>query len=149
MEQTDLVIVEVGACENVWPLAWPCRPPVVAVFQDRRESASRFAERVTARLDRLWSQGSWLRRVFLLGEDTLDIETLGARLSILRKIRARERLEARDVRISLELLECVVVRGRARAGRSHRARVLAQWSGTTSRCPQTLRGGAMADCDIG
>lgn len=102
-QSTDLVIMEVGAGKNSWLDAWPVQPPVLALIQDRRETPTGFAARVSAKLDRLWAQGGRLRRVLLLGEDTLDVPTLGARLAILRKIRARETTENAAVHVSLDL----------------------------------------------
>ena len=74
----------------------------VVLIQEVREDPSHFADRVSMRLNQLWSRGSRLRRVVLIGEDTLDVPTLGARLAMLREIRAREAKQSGPVPVALE-----------------------------------------------
>jgi hypothetical protein len=97
----NLLIVESGAAWTSWSKAWPVQPPILALIQDTHETATQFAERVASKLDQLWARGGGLRRVLMLGADTLDVPVLSARLAILRKIRAREALDQTAVPVSL------------------------------------------------
>lgn len=102
MRPMDLVIVESGAHDKSWHEMSPLEPPIVVLIQEVSESPTQFADRVSGRLGQLWAHGSRLRRVVLIGEDTLDVPTLGARLAMLREIRARGVKQSAPVPVALE-----------------------------------------------
>ena len=102
MQQMDLVIVESGAHDRSWHEMRPLEPPIVVLIQETCESPTQFAGRVSGRLGQLWGRGSRLRRVVLIGEDTFDVPTLGARLAMLREIRARDGKQRAPVPVALK-----------------------------------------------
>lgn len=103
MESMDLVIVESGAHDKSWVEVRPLEPPLVVLIQEAGESPTEFVDRVSGRLGKLWARGNRLRRVVLIAGDTDDVPTLGARLAMVREIRARDAKECAPVPIALEL----------------------------------------------
>lgn len=103
MEPMNLVIVESGSRRKAWHELNPVEPPMMVLIQEPSESPTGFAARVLWRLRRLWAHGARLGRVVLIGEDTVDPPTVGARLALLREIRAREPAPGARNPVSLDL----------------------------------------------
>jgi hypothetical protein len=103
MEPTDFLIVEAEADWTQWmKTERRVRPPIIAVFQQREESACGFIARVGSRLDRLLKAATPLRRITLLGRDDWEISTLRARLAMLRKVRESGLPPGANVELCLE-----------------------------------------------